>query len=91
MCLLQRLGPIDRTPGIPGSDKNCDRLGQNPKFHWEKKLKAPPNIVGKVWVTCTIKVRLILVEDFVVYDRPQIQIETQTENLFGRQPPHCSF
>ena len=27
-------------------------------------------LVGKVQVTCTIKVRLILVEDFVVYDRP---------------------
>merc|ERR1711954_78077 len=26
ISLLQRLGPIDRTPGIPGSDKNHKRV-----------------------------------------------------------------
>ena len=27
VCLFQRLGPIDRTPGIPGSDKNVHTGG----------------------------------------------------------------
>ena len=39
VCLLETLGPIDRTPGIPGSDKNGVIeiiLGQSIPFCFDK-------------------------------------------------------
>ena len=37
VCELQRLGPIDRTPGIPGSDKN---------FEWWRVLVLLVKLIG---------------------------------------------
>ena len=33
--MLQTLGPIDRTPGIPGSDKNVDCYGTHADTRYE--------------------------------------------------------
>ena len=70
--LFQRLGPIDRTPGIPGSDKNCstDVTALKTRYRTEEILLIPVILIRIVIIILTVF--LVVTRVIVIFEQPVV-------------------